>query len=131
MIYVARNVKDVIISSYHFISKLDLWRGNSLQEYVEDFLNNDILYTHFWSHIVDFWKMRHEPFIFFVTYEEMKRDLAGVLQRLCTFLERPQLTKEELEKVLEHLSFGSMKSKFKFKILENKALLRSKNYISF
>ncbi|XP_023307676.2 luciferin sulfotransferase-like [Lucilia cuprina] len=109
MIYVARNVKDVIVSSYHFIKNLDLWRGNSFQEYVEDFLNNEILYTHFWSHIVDFWKMRNEPFIFFVTYEEMKRDLAGVLQRLCTFLERPQLTQEQLLKTVEHLSFGSMK----------------------
>ena len=110
MNYVTRNVKDVIVSSYHFIKNLDLWRGNMFREYVESFLNNEILYNHFWAHIVDFWKM-HEPYIFFVTYEEMKRDLAGVLQRLCVFLERPQLTKEELEKTVEHLSFESMKSK--------------------
>ncbi|XP_023307674.1 sulfotransferase 1 family member D1-like [Lucilia cuprina] len=109
MIYVARNVKDVIVSSFHFVKNLDMWRGDNFHDYVDDFLNNEIIYTHFWAHIVDFWKMRNESFIFFVTYEEMKRDLAGVLQRLCTFLERPQLTTEELEKTIKHLSFGNMK----------------------
>lgn len=107
----ARNVKDVIVSSFHFVKNLGMWHGDNFQDYVEDFLNNEIMYTHFWSHIVDFWKMRHESFIFFVTYEEMKRDLSDVLQRLCNFLERPQLTKEEMQGLLQHLTFDSMKSK--------------------
>ncbi|KAM7355798.1 sulfotransferase 1E1-like isoform 2-T2 [Cochliomyia hominivorax] len=109
IIYVARNAKDVIVSSYHFVKNLDMWRGDSFEEYVDDFLNDEIIYTNFWAHIVDFWQMRHEPFIFFVTYEEMKRDLANVLQRLCTFLERPQLTEKEMQVLLKHLSFDSMK----------------------
>lgn len=91
-----------------------MWRGDSFQDYVDDFLNNEIIYTNFWAHIIDFWKMRHEPFIFFVTYEEMKRDLAGVLQRLCDFLERPKLSEEEMKGLLQHLSFDSMKSKCKY-----------------
>ncbi|XP_037826777.1 sulfotransferase 1 family member D1-like [Lucilia sericata] len=109
IIYVARNAKDVIVSSFHFVKNLDMWRGDNFHDYVDDFLNNEIIYTHFWSHIVDFWKMRNEPFIFFVTYEEMKRDLANVLQRLCVFLERPQLSEKEMEGLLQHLSFDSMK----------------------
>ena len=113
MIYVARNVKDVIVSSFHFVKNLNRWRGATIPEFVEDFLGNKIVYTNFWAHIVGFYKMRNEPHIFFVTYEEMKRDLAGVLQRLCTFLDRPQLTEDELAKTVNHLSFGNMKGKRK------------------
>ncbi|XP_065361013.1 sulfotransferase 1E1-like [Calliphora vicina] len=109
IIYVARNAKDVIVSSFHFVKNLGMWRGDNFSDYVEDFLNNEILYANFWSHIVDFWQMRNEPFIFFVTYEEMKRDLEQVLKRLSTFLDKPQLTKEEMEGLLKHLSFDSMK----------------------
>ena len=112
----ARNVKDVIVSSFHFVKNLDMWRGATFPEFVEDFLSNKIIYTHFWAHIVDFYKMRNEPYIFFVTYEEMKRDLAGVLQRLCTFLDRPQLTEDELAKTVKHLSFGNMKGNGKKQI---------------
>ena len=108
----ARNAKDAIVSSYHFVKNLGMWRGDNIQDYVEDFLNDEIMYSNFWTHIVDFYEMRHEPFIFFVTYEEMKRDLGGVLQRLCVFLERPQLMEEELVTLLDHLSFESMKSNY-------------------
>ncbi|XP_037826772.1 sulfotransferase family cytosolic 1B member 1-like [Lucilia sericata] len=123
IIYVARNVKDVIVSSYHFVKNLQMWHGANFHEYVEDFLNNDIIYTHFWSHIVDFWKMRNEPFIFFVTYEEMKRDLPNVLKRLCVFLERPQLSETEMEGLMQHLSFDSMKSKWNYLFIIKKTNL--------
>ncbi|XP_061394230.1 sulfotransferase 1 family member D1-like [Musca vetustissima] len=109
VIYVARNCKDVVVSSYHFAKNLRLWSGDNIEDFVNDFINDDILYCNYWTHIIDFWKMRNEENIFFTTYEEMKRDLGSVVQRLCTFLGRPQLTAEELPKTLEYLSFGQMK----------------------
>ncbi|XP_075161038.1 sulfotransferase 1E1-like [Haematobia irritans] len=110
IIYVARNCKDVVVSSYHFVKNLCLWSGESLEDYVTDFINNEIVNTAYWTHIVDFWKMRHEPNIFYVTYEEMKKNLKGVIEKLCDFLERPQLNAEDMEKLLKHLSFDSMKA---------------------
>lgn len=88
-----------------------MWKGDNFQDYVNDFLNNEILYTNFWGHIVDFWRMRNEPFIFFVTYEEMKKDLENVIKRLCDFLEKPQLSEEQMKGLLKHLSFDNMKCK--------------------
>lgn len=88
-----------------------MWAGTNIHDYVEDFMNNDIIFTSYWAHVVDYWKMRNESFIFFVTYEEMKRDLAGVLRRLCDFLEKPQPTEDEMVKLIKHLSFGCMKGK--------------------
>ncbi|XP_005175858.1 sulfotransferase 1 family member D1 [Musca domestica] len=116
VIYVARNCKDVVVSSYHFAKNLRLWAGDNIEDFVTDFLNDEILYCNYWSHIVDFWKMRNEEHIFFVTYEEMKRNLGGVVQRLCDFLGRPQLSEEELQKTLDHLSFNKMKDNDKANI---------------
>ncbi|XP_061394232.1 sulfotransferase 1E1-like [Musca vetustissima] len=109
IIYVARNCKDVIVSSYHFLKNLGSWVGDNVDDFANDFMNNETMYTCFWTHIVDFWKMRNEPNIFFTTYEEMKKDLGKVIQQLCDFLGRPQLTAEELENTLNHLSFENMK----------------------
>uniref|UniRef100_A0A1A9WEK8 Sulfotransferase domain-containing protein n=1 Tax=Glossina brevipalpis TaxID=37001 RepID=A0A1A9WEK8_9MUSC len=108
IIYVARNVKDVIVSSYHFAQN-GMWKGNSIVDYVNTFTSSEIHWTPFWTHILDFWNMRNEPFIFFVTYEEMIKDLRGVIQRLCQFLNRPLLTVEELKRLIAHLSFKEMK----------------------
>ncbi|XP_075162745.1 luciferin sulfotransferase-like, partial [Haematobia irritans] len=109
IIYVARNCKDALISSYHFVKSLKFWLGETLEEYVNDFINSEVNYSSYWTHTVDFWRMRNEPHIFFVTYEEMKSNLQGVIERLCTFLERPQLTQDEMKKMLDHLSFDNMK----------------------
>ncbi|XP_073836598.1 luciferin sulfotransferase-like [Musca autumnalis] len=109
LIYVARNCKDVIVSSYHFTKALGYWSGDNIADYVNDFMNNDVMYTSYWSHVVNFWKIRNKPNIFFVTYEEMKRNLKGVIERLCEFLEKPQLNDREMEQLLEHLSFDNMK----------------------
>uniref|UniRef100_A0A1A9V4E0 Sulfotransferase domain-containing protein n=1 Tax=Glossina austeni TaxID=7395 RepID=A0A1A9V4E0_GLOAU len=107
-IYVARNVKDVIVSSFHF-AQHGMWKGDSILDYVNNFINDEIHWTPFWTHIIDFWKMRNESFIFFVTYEEMIKDLPGVVRRLCQFLNKSTLTDDQLNRLVAHLSFGKMK----------------------
>ncbi|XP_061394229.1 sulfotransferase 1E1-like [Musca vetustissima] len=51
IIYVARNCKDVVVSSYHFLKKLGLWTGDNIEDYVNDFINNELNYTSYWNHI--------------------------------------------------------------------------------
>ncbi|XP_030565356.1 estrogen sulfotransferase-like isoform X1 [Drosophila novamexicana] len=108
IIYVARNPKDVVVSSYHFLNGIKMWKGD-LDTFVNEFMKDEILYTSFWSHIVDFWRMRNEPNIFFVTYEEMKRDLRAVVKRLCKFLSVDDVKDNQMEQLLQHLSFDNMK----------------------
>ncbi|XP_032290023.2 luciferin sulfotransferase [Drosophila virilis] len=108
IIYVARNPKDVVVSSYHFLKDTLLWEGD-LNTFVNEFMKDQILFTSFWSHIVDFLRMRNEPNIFFVTYEEMKRDLRSVIKRLCKFLSVDDVKDNQMEQLLQHLSFDNMK----------------------
>ncbi|XP_013116937.2 sulfotransferase 1E1 [Stomoxys calcitrans] len=109
IIYCARNPKDTAISYFHFLRGLGTWVGDQIDDFVEDIINNDIMYSPYWEHLMEFWQMRHEENIFFTTYEAMKRNLRKVLIELNHFLEKPQLSDKDLEKLEEHLSFKKMK----------------------
>lgn len=76
-------------------------------------MNDNLYYLPYWSHILEFWEMRHQPNVFFTSYERMKKDLRSVLKDLCKFLEKPVPSEETLDKAVEHLSFDSMKSEWK------------------
>ncbi|XP_016981938.1 sulfotransferase 1 family member D1-like isoform X2 [Drosophila rhopaloa] len=92
IIYVARNPKDVLVSSYHQMKGLAYANGS-------------------WDEFVD--QMRNEENVFFVTYEDMSRDLENVVKRLSLFLDCKDLSVKEMEKLLKHLSFKNIKqSKF-------------------
>lgn len=111
IIYVARNVKDAIASYQPFLEALNMFRGTK-EQFVEAFMDDHLLSTPFWPHVLEFWEMRHEPNIYFTSYERMQKDLRGVLIDLCNFIGKPVPSDEILEKAKEHLSFNSMKSKY-------------------
>ncbi|CAD7006364.1 unnamed protein product [Ceratitis capitata] len=109
LIYCARNPKDVVLSYGHFLRGKGAYNG-SMEEFIDDFLNAETLYSPYWIHVYTRWQMRTEPNIFFTTYEEMKQNLSGVVERLNEFLEKPPLSEAQMEKLLNHLSFESMKA---------------------
>ncbi|XP_017122706.1 sulfotransferase 1 family member D1-like [Drosophila elegans] len=112
IIYVARNPKDVVVSSYHQMKGMHFSEG-SLDDFVDYFIADKIMYTSYWAHIIDFYKMRNEENVFFVTYEDMSRDLQDVVKRLSRFLNCKDLSNSEMIKLLNHLSFKNIKeSKF-------------------
>ncbi|XP_061394226.1 sulfotransferase 1B1-like [Musca vetustissima] len=108
VVYCARNPKDMAVSFYHFHRGLGTWEG-TIDEFVDDLINGDIMYSPYWYHVWDFWQMRNEENVFFATYEDMKRDLRKVLIDLNKFLGKPDLSEEQLQQLQEHLSFKNMK----------------------
>ncbi|ALC39533.1 maker495 [Drosophila busckii] len=108
IIYVARNPKDVLVSSYHFFTGVGLWRGD-MATFIEEFIADKLLFTSYLQHLIEFWHMRHESNIFFVTYEEMQRDLGQVINKLANFLEVGNLSAAQINQLLQHLSFKQMK----------------------
>lgn len=128
IIYVARNPKDVVISSFHFLTGLGLWQGN-LDDFVDQFITDRIMFTSYWLHTIDFYRMRNEPNVFFVTFEEMKRGLKDVIERLSLFLDCKVLSEAGKEMLIKHLSFENMKGKHSFHMIQfyNKILLESQS----
>jgi Sulfotransferase domain len=71
IVYVARNPKDVVISFFHHYRNIVGYRGTK-EDFIEAFLNDNIIYSPFFEHILDFWNVRHENNVLFLTYEDMK-----------------------------------------------------------
>jgi hypothetical protein len=109
IIYVARNPKDVAISTY-FHNQSKLGYEGSWQEHFQEFLHGDVGCGPYFDHILPWWRAsQKEPRILFMKYEDMKQDHAGSIAKLASFLgleADPQL----IDKVVALSSFQSMKS---------------------
>lgn len=63
----------------------------------------------FWKNVLSFWEHRDQPNICFIKYEDMRKDLEGIIRKVARFLEK-ELTNEQVDKLKNHLSFESMKN---------------------
>ena len=110
LIYVARNPKDVAISTYfHIQSKLG-YEG-TWEEHFQLFMDSDVGFGPYFDHVLPWWQAsQNDGHILFMKYEDMKHDHAGSVARIASFLDLevdPQL----IDKVVRLSSFQSMTSK--------------------
>ncbi|ROL41183.1 Sulfotransferase family cytosolic 2B member 1 [Anabarilius grahami] len=110
VIYVARNLKDVSVSYYHFhnVAKFLPDQG-TFSEFLNAFLEGSVHYGSWFDHVKG-WTSHSKDIqnFLYVTYEEMWQDLHGALQKVSRFLQCP-LTEDELIRAQKHCSFNSMK----------------------
>jgi hypothetical protein len=107
IIYTTRNPMDTCVSYYHQCTNYEGYTG-TFDEFCKLFLFNKISYGPFHKHVMSFWDVKDKPNILFLTYEEMKKDLAGVLQKVAKLLGKT-LSNEDSLKLQHHVSFESMK----------------------
>ncbi|ESQ34744.1 hypothetical protein EUTSA_v10009882mg [Eutrema salsugineum] len=100
IVYVARNVKDTLISWWYFrcaVRKIELNRS-ILESMFKSFCEGTFFYGPYWEHLLSYWRgsLEDPKKILFMKYEEMKAEPRAQIKRLADFLGYP-FTKEEEE----------------------------------
>ncbi|KAH0500474.1 putative alcohol sulfotransferase [Microtus ochrogaster] len=109
MIYVIRNPRDVLVSGYFFFHKTNLVKNpGSLIKYFEWFLKGNVVYGSWFEHTRAWLSMRERDNFLLLSYEDLKQDTRGTIEKICDFLGK-KLEKDELDLVLKYSSFQVMK----------------------
>lgn len=107
IVYVARNPKDTAISYYHHLKNLQGCNA-TFEESMNAFRSDQLLYSPFHSHVLNFWKIRNKEFVHFVMYEDMKENMMVELIRAARFFGK-SYSSVELRALEQHLSFDAMR----------------------
>ncbi|MFS8027132.1 putative quercetin-3-sulfate 4'-sulfotransferase [Helianthus anomalus] len=107
IVYIYRNVKDVIVSYYHFmreIHKLPM-EDAPFEEAFDEFCQGFSIYGPYWDHILGYSKARLErpETTLFLKYEDMQNDPTSNVTRLAEFIGYPFTTQEVKEGVIESI----------------------------
>jgi hypothetical protein len=109
IIYVARNPKDVAISTYFHNQSKAGYEG-AWHEHFQLFLNSDVGFGPYFDHILPWWQASQtDKNILFIKYEDMKHDHAGNVKKLASFLDL-QVDARLIDTVVTLSSFQSMTS---------------------
>ncbi|KAF2620867.1 hypothetical protein F2Q68_00040753 [Brassica cretica] len=118
IVYVCRDVKDVLVSHWHFRcayfqNGLD---KSILESSFESLCMGDGSFGPFWEHVLSYWRgsLEDPEHVLFMRYEELKSEPSTQVKRLAEFLGCP-FTKEEeeggsVDKILELCSLRSLSS---------------------
>lgn len=87
-VYVARNPWDCCVSLYHQVKDMSIFRfeDGTFDDFLEAFLEGDLSYGDYFKHVVGGYSLKNEPNLFFVTYEELKKNPRGAVLRLARFI---------------------------------------------
>ncbi|XP_026547180.1 amine sulfotransferase-like, partial [Notechis scutatus] len=109
IIYVFRNPKDVLVSSYHFYKVLIIMEtSKQFDAYFERFLAGKVPSSLWLDHIEGWCAHKSDFNILFLSYEDMKKDLRSSVLQICNFLGR-ELTEKEVDDVVDKATFDNMK----------------------
>lgn len=108
IIYVARNPADTAVSFFHHQQGLDSFQGE-INNFAQLFMDGIVEHGPYQNHVMEFWRIRNEKNVLFLTYEEMKDNLPEVIKKTCAFLGKTILD-DEIVRMEHHLSFDRMKT---------------------
>ncbi|KAH7957039.1 amine sulfotransferase [Rhipicephalus sanguineus] len=125
-VYVARNPWDVCVSIFHNMTNVSIYRfqDGTFEDIVDPFLEGDLGYGSYFDHVASGYALKDEPNVFFLTYEELKRDTPGTVLRLAHFVSESYgraLEQQEvlLQKILERSQPENMRKVIVFDLQRN------------
>jgi hypothetical protein len=108
-ICVVRDPKDVFVSSYHFARATFLGPlMPSVADWLDAYLSPDTPLGSWAEHVASYWAVRDRPNVLFLTYESMRGDLPGTVDKIATFM-GVTLSADERAAVIERSTFDYMK----------------------
>uniref|UniRef100_A0A8C4QLT4 Sulfotransferase n=1 Tax=Eptatretus burgeri TaxID=7764 RepID=A0A8C4QLT4_EPTBU len=108
VVYLARNPKDVVVSSFHFHHiALFLEESGSWEDFFQRFLDGKTMHGSWFEHVLGWLKSDENSNLLLLTYEELHTEFRTSLRRLASFLGRPLDSAAE-EMVSSHCSFAKM-----------------------
>ena len=104
-----RNPKDTVVSYYYFekLFKMSGYTGD-FETYFNLFMDNLVPYSSYFDFVIEAWAKRNHPNVCLLFFEDMKKDLATNVKRVAKFFGK-ELTNENVEALVDHLSFKKMK----------------------
>nr|1FMJ_A Chain A, RETINOL DEHYDRATASE [Spodoptera frugiperda]1FMJ_B Chain B, RETINOL DEHYDRATASE [Spodoptera frugiperda]1FML_A Chain A, RETINOL DEHYDRATASE [Spodoptera frugiperda]1FML_B Chain B, RETINOL DEHYDRATASE [Spodoptera frugiperda] len=110
MVYLARDPRDVAVSSFHHARLLYLLNKQSnFKDFWEMFHRGLYTLTPYFEHVKEAWAKRHDPNMLFLFYEDYLKDLPGCIARIADFLGK-KLSEEQIQRLCEHLNFEKFKN---------------------
>ncbi|KAK6177902.1 hypothetical protein SNE40_012774 [Patella caerulea] len=118
IVYIRRNPKDLVVSFYHHIRKIE---GYHYDGDFKDFLplfSNGVSYGSWFDYVLEWERIianNQELSILDITYEDLKEDPIKEIRRLSDFL-GVQRNEDFFEEIKEFCNFSTMKDRFKDKM---------------
>jgi hypothetical protein len=111
-IYVARHPVSCFASCIDFVETNVGAMAPELPAFEEWYCSPELMWWGTWTdHVKGWWeRAQRQDNVLFVYFEDMKRDLATIAQRVASFLELPPLNEAELARVVEKCSFAYMQT---------------------
>ena len=110
IIIVFRNVKDAIVSYYHYYQHVEAFdfKGRDFNEFFELFREKHLCYGDWYDWTLDWWSEKDNPNVCFFFYEDMKADIHKETRRVAKFLGK-ELTEEQIQFIVGRADFDAMK----------------------
>ncbi|CAH8386526.1 unnamed protein product [Eruca vesicaria subsp. sativa] len=113
IVYVCRNVKDVLVSLWYFRCA-QLQKEVDMESLFESLCSGVGSFGPFWEHVLSYWRRSLEDpkKVLFMRYEEMKSEPSAQVKRLAEFLGCPFTEEEEkdgsVDKIMELCSLRNL-----------------------
>ncbi|XP_042482021.1 cytosolic sulfotransferase 5-like [Macadamia integrifolia] len=109
VIYICRNVKDTIVSWWHFVNKVRSSNPSleliKLDYIFELFCKGISAFGPFWDHVLGYWNasLERPQNVLFLKYDEMVTEPVLHLKRIAEFMGSPFSSKEEREGAIDQI----------------------------
>ncbi|XP_058185581.1 cytosolic sulfotransferase 5-like [Rhododendron vialii] len=114
VVYVARNPKDTLVSSWHFYNSMEMFKTSPwpLEVTVDNFCKGKVPFGPYYDHVLGYHKesLERPKKFFFITYEELKSDPKTHVKKLAEFLGYPFDNKEQVEEVVRNCSIETLRN---------------------